>query len=962
MRIHQVQITGFGPFHETQIVDLDQFADHGIFVITGRTGAGKSSILDAIVYALYDSAPRYGNSGGRQLRSDHCAPGDPTRVELIFSAGGQTYRIVRTPEYVRPKARGAGLTTEKPTAELSRREGDQWVGIASQLRTVGEELHQILPLRCDQFLQVMLLAQGQFQKFLVASSDERQKLLRTLFNSDRFTDYDTVMQQRAAALRHELAQADSGVSATIQSLAQHAGRDVPDTANDEWLTAILDAHDTDVEVARDELDQASKELQAAQEALQEATDLAGRQRRFAEATALLAEVVAHQDAVRADRVRHDRGVAALSVVPAHAAVRKAVAEADQASTALAAARVRFADVVQSAPPADVSGMRDELSARLAVLTSRLADEQELQRLTSLAERRHRELGELAAAIEEIVQQRELHAGVLDVEPEISAEQVRVDLAGLRDELERSTKLVTARERLERAELDELRCGRALTAASTMLDALRERRLADQAGVLAQELREGQPCAVCGATEHPQPATHTGEPVTREMLDSARAELDAATEQARRSGDVVVSLRTTIDGLDGVRPVAELTDLVDQTALTLAATEQAERARKRARAEHDRLAADQQQHEVRRAALAQEAKGVTAQVDDLRLKVEQARGDAGSVTEQIQAVTDRVEACTELIAAQSEVETTDHRRTEAQRMFAQMLEHHGFADEQAFVGARIDQSVIDELARRIEIHDKALARAESTLGEPELRELPDEPADVPAAREAQREAQTVHEAASETFGVVRARAGSSLQLASSIRRGWASSARTRASFEVLDRLAKSLHGESPNLKRMRLESYVLAAELEQIVRAANVRLRVMSSGRYVLQRSTEVASRGTNAGLEVRVLDEYTGEIRSPESLSGGEKFLASLALALGLAEVVTNRSGGITLDTLFIDEGFGSLDSETLDIAMHTLDSLRENGRTIGLISHVESMKERVPAQLVVDTSPRGTSSVELRA
>uniref|UniRef100_UPI0028AEA229 SMC family ATPase n=1 Tax=Aeromicrobium sp. TaxID=1871063 RepID=UPI0028AEA229 len=313
MRIHRIEMTGFGPFRQTQVVDFEAFDDHGIFLITGRTGAGKSSILDAIVYALYDSAPRYGSSGGRQVRSDHCTPDEPTRVELTFSAAGRTYRIVRQPEYQRPKARGEGFTTQKAQAELSRLEGDQWVGIASQLRVVGEELHQILPLSCDQFLQVVLLAQGQFQRFLVASSDERQKLLRTLFRSDRFTDYDAVMQRRAGALRKELQLAESGIASTITALAEHAAQDAPAEPGEDWLTELLDGHDTDVEVAKAALEQADKELRATQDVLQQATDLAARQHRFAAASAAMTRLLADQDAIELDRQRRDRAVAAQSV-------------------------------------------------------------------------------------------------------------------------------------------------------------------------------------------------------------------------------------------------------------------------------------------------------------------------------------------------------------------------------------------------------------------------------------------------------------------------------------------------------------------------------------------------------------------------------------------------------------------------------------------------------------------------
>ena len=385
MRIHQVSMTGFGPFRQTQTVDLERFADHGIFLITGRTGAGKSSILDAIVYALYDAAPRYATGGGKQVRSTHCGPDEPSRVELVFSAGGQTYRIIRTPEYLRPKARGTGFTTEKATAELARREGDQWVGIASQLRTVGEELHGIVPLSCDQFLQVVLLAQGQFQRFLVASSDERQQLLRTLFRSDRFRDYDTHLQQRAGALRQQLSLVESGIAATVAALAEHAGREVPQEPDEDWLTEVLDAHDTDLEIARADLEQADKEVQAAHELLQQATDLAARQRRRAHADDQLARLTAERPVIEADRRRRDLVLAAQSVEVVHAGVLSSTQRADAAAVVLERAAARFAEVAPGPVPADLVAHRDEATSQLAVLRDRLADEQELERLRDEAE-------------------------------------------------------------------------------------------------------------------------------------------------------------------------------------------------------------------------------------------------------------------------------------------------------------------------------------------------------------------------------------------------------------------------------------------------------------------------------------------------------------------------------------------------------------------------------------------------
>ncbi|MBA4609667.1 SMC family ATPase [Aeromicrobium sp. Marseille-Q0843] len=962
MRIHQVTMTGFGPFRDTQTVDLDAFADHGIFLITGRTGAGKSSILDAIVYALYDSAPRYAAAGGKQVRSTHCEPNDPTRVELVFSAAGRTYRVVRTPEYLRPKVRGTGMTPEKATAELSVRQGDEWVGLAAQPRTVGEELHEILPLRCDQFLQVVLLAQGQFQRFLVASSEERQRLLRTLFRSERFSDYDTELQRRAGELRQELRAAESGIASTISTLAQHAGQEAPAEADEAWIAQVLVAFDADVELAKADLDQATKEVEAAAELLQQATELAERQRRLASATEAMALVVEQAPRIAADRLRRDLAVAAQSVEVAHRARVSAAGRAEQATAGLVAAEARFAEAVDGPPPADLAAHRDALTADLAVLTARLADEQELERLRALSATLTEQLDDLALRADDLTVQCRHHDAVLEREIDVTPEQAGSALERLRAELDLARKRATAERHLAEAQLEELKCGKARTAASTALDSLNERRLAEYAGTLAQELVAGEACAVCGSAEHPVPAALADDHVTEDALDRAREAFDRADHLARRAGEQAAALRATVQGWAEVRPLDELTAAVTEAEAVLTRAEQAEQERVSSRAAKERIEAALADLSVQRATVEQRAVATDQQVAALATTVARVRGASGSVVERIAVVTGHVEATAQLIEARATERTARERLRECDETFATTLDHHGFADEDEFLETRLDASAIAELTRRIEGHEALRVASQTALAAPELQDLPAEPADVARPQEVHTQAREVCRVATERHGAAKESAATANRVAAAIRREWATHAEARASYEVLDRLARSLHGESPNTRRMRVESYVLAAELEQIVAAANLRLHAMSSGRYALERSDVTATRGSNSGLEVRVRDDYTGVTRSPESLSGGEKFLASLALALGLAEVVTNRAGGITLDTLFIDEGFGSLDAETLEVAMHTLDALRQNGRTIGLISHVETMKERIPAQLAVERTVDGWSRVQARA
>ncbi|MGO1770280.1 MAG: AAA family ATPase, partial [Microbacterium sp.] len=215
MRIHRIEIEGFGPFRAAQVVDLDDYADDGIFLITGRTGAGKSSILDAICFALYGTTPRY-EEGEKRLRSDHAGPDDATRVALEFTAGGTRWRIERSPDYPRPKKRGDGTTLQKATAEMSAWDGAQWVGRAARPVDVGHLVDEIVGLSRQQFLQVILLAQGRFARFLLARNDERQRLLRSLFDTKRFEDYEQELAERSRAARERIDDGERDLVARLE--------------------------------------------------------------------------------------------------------------------------------------------------------------------------------------------------------------------------------------------------------------------------------------------------------------------------------------------------------------------------------------------------------------------------------------------------------------------------------------------------------------------------------------------------------------------------------------------------------------------------------------------------------------------------------------------------------------------------------------------------------------------------
>jgi exonuclease SbcC len=899
MRINRVTMAGFGPYREAQTVDFDAFSDDGIFLIGGKTGAGKSTILDAICFALYGSVPRYEGqaAAATKLRSDHCAPADQSFVELEFTVADVRYLLRRAPEYTRPKSRGDGVTTQKAEAELSFHDGQRWVGLEAQLRTVGVRVGEIVQLTQEQFLQVILLAQNRFQEFLLAKSEERQSLLRTLFGTRRFDDYDAVLQARYRALRDEL----GGSREAVAGLARHLGGvlaaegEPPVEAADAlaWMRESVSTERERLAHAEAEAERTDSAWQLARAEHQRLGELRALQRRRDEAEA------------RRDGLRD----AAAELAAAEAAALAGASTQAGPQPALDAAATALSELSGSLQPAADAEKRLPAMQR-AVTAAETRCEESAAALTAATEQAvgwRAELGGLNPALEEASRA---------AADQGAAQQLLDAIAPVRKALAASR---AARAALEAAQRRELESGQARTAASAALDALRVRRLAGHASELAAALDEGEPCPVCGSMSHPAKAPASAEPVTEADLDAAEAALAAAEAEAARRSHAAADARAALAELQGAAAGHS-----EESAAAVQAEGEARLAAAQA------AAARAAELRARRAVLEEKLAGHDCELERLRAGCDAAaarRSAAAAELEQARKAVDAARGAHESVAARLAAVTAIARE-------------------------------VREALRRHQEHDAALAAVAATLAEPAVRDAPAEAVPLDAAAARLEAASTARDVAREARATRAAHLETATRLLHEAEAAHERSAALEARFELVQRLANTVHGQTPNTMAMRLESFVLAAELEEIVAAANERLRQMSGGRYLLEHSDERAARGAQSGLGLAILDQHTGVARPTQSLSGGETFLASLALALGLAEVVTGRAGGITLDTLFIDEGFGSLDSETLEIAMGTLDSLRAGGRTIGLISHVEAMKEQIPARLQVDVADGGWSVI----
>lgn len=997
MRISALRIAGFGPFRGEQQVDFDQFAGDGVFLISGKTGSGKSSVLDAIVFALYGSVPRYEGQSAHGIRSHHAAPEDPSYVELEFELGDIRYLVRREPDYERPKRRGSGTTKHNAAAQLSQRVDGEWHGIAAKPVDVAKALAEVLPLSRAQFLQVVLLAQNRFQEFLHASTGERQAVLRALFATDRFK---RLTANLVDARREAVATAESASAAVARITLEIEGLTPAEVIEGHAPASPLSLSDAERRLglattaaarAAEETATTAAAQQRAEASLGEAKrvqELQSRRQRLLDEQARLA---AEAEAVAASRRQLERARAAAPLESGLQLSDSTATKLSRLSATRAKASEELLGHLREAPggAGEQPPQRGEALAGLVDESARvLGTLEELLRLEKALPSERRTLEELRSARTENGARLEKVNAELALHPErrallhehITGSEVQAAaLPGEEERLERATQLIavsTERASLVAEQLAALersaRLAELATAESAAERALIARRLASSALVLAHELTDDAPCPVCGSREHPAPAEGDDvDDVSDAALDRARTSAAKANDthaEAQVALSALVqragALDARLDGRAAEQLEAELVEAKQRVGLARDAT--------KALAQHRKQLADLEERE--RTLLVEQANArsrdgeLAAEISalDARLGADAARVDAGlGGFASIAARALHVRRTHELAGALDDLtRDLDAARTAAEEAEARLsaaLENSSFADREAAAAALLPQAAAAQLDARIRAHEQASASAESALADLNLQDVPAEPVDVAAASEARASAGRAHDAQVAThtrLGELATRLGG---LVARLGTELATSEELLARADTLRVLAGTLSGQEPNEKRMSLEAYVLAAELEEIVAAANAQLARMTAGRYSLEHDDGLQFRGAQSGLGLRIVDAYTGRSRATESLSGGETFLASLALALGLAETVTSRAGGVRLDTLFIDEGFGSLDGETLGTAMATLDRLRSGGRTIGVISHVEAMQEQITSKLQVTVDAHGESRVHAR-
>ncbi|MEU7475649.1 SMC family ATPase [Lentzea sp. NPDC042327] len=952
MRLHRLELTAFGPYPRPEAVDFDQLGADGLFLLHGDTGAGKTTLLDAVAFALFGRVP--GARGDvKKLRCEYADPQTPTEVSLELTVQARRFRIVRSPEFDRPKKRGGGFTTQPAKCSLTWLEGWDGEGI-TRIDDVARAVEDLLGMSYEQFFQVVLLPQGEFAKFLRSDTAEREVLLEKLFGTERFLDVEKWFRDRRLTAGRALDERRRGANELVHRVAEAAGEEPSDEPD--WLEALLDRLSRAVKELEERSVETAGLADSADALLAQARVQADQIRRVREARDLLQRVEdADSAAWFAER---DAARRAVPVVPAHGEIAKLrqsheFALRDEARAAEALERLGYAGTELRA---DAERFREEaggLGELAAEAERQKADERRLSELKHASYQVERRLLAVNAELEVLPEELARCRAQLDAAAEASAR-----LEGLKAKADAAEALPGALKALEARKNELHQAIDVHQKAKDVLQQVRQQRLENMAIELASALQRGKPCAVCGSPSHPAPAQPMlGGVGAADEEDAARDEQAAleqrnAAEKAQHAAELRIQSCWEVLGSDEPavvvaehRAAAELARTRSQRQTEFVALE----------AKTRELGAEKSRVEQDLVGLRTEHAALTTTVEVRAARLDAARGEHDDVLTRRDHLLRLAKALVELADRRSARDAALARVTEQEALVAALAAEAGFADVPTALAAARPPVKLQALDDRIAAWERARASATATLEElagvdpATAVDLDEVVAQATAARTTASEAATRLARARGAFD----RVG---ELAARLRAERKALEPLEAAYAELDALTDVINGRGQNSKRMTLRSYVLAARLEEVAVAASARLHRMSQGRYSFVHSDSAGARGTRGGLTLDVLDDYSGRERPAKTLSGGESFLASLSLALGLADVVANETGGALLDTLFVDEGFGTLDSDTLDIVMNTLDELRAGGRVVGLVSHVEELRQRIPTRLRVRKARTGST------
>ena len=919
MRPLNLTISAFGPYAKRTEIAMEALGSQGLYLITGDTGAGKTTIFDAICFALFGEASGP-NREASMFRSKYAEPGTPTEVELTFLHGGKEYYVKRNPEYLRPKNRGEGTTKQTADAELHMPDGK----VITKVKDVTEAIENLLGINRDQFSQIAMLAQGDFLKLLLADTKQRQEIFRELFQTKIYQILQIRLEEKRKEIYGQVEDGKKSVEQFIQGIqvpkddvlsidVQKAKRGEMTTEDVIELLDKLITQDEALKVKADDgLQQINNALEAVNKKIGAAEEVEKSKKAKADAEEKLKK---EEPELTLQKERFEEAGLKL----------KEKAQLEKETLAIEAELRQYEAAAT---------LQKELEQLQRENKERIAD-----RVKKEAERKEK-AGSLAKLKEEQASFQDTSAAIEIIKVNLAKIDEESEAAG---DLSESLKVFFAdQEKYIAAQEDYKKKDDAFQKANALYESKEQAFRDGQAGILAEKLKDGERCPVCGSTTHPHPATCSAEVPSENELEAAKKESAKARNLRDKASEEAGRCRTSLEIQE-----KEL----QKKSKKLLMTENPEEARKllgekknsckeRRAAEEERLMAEQDK--IKRKALLEK------QIPELETEVEALRSAIEKKTAQLSA--------------------EEAKLMEKEKQLAELKKGLKFENKAAAEAARAKlirqaaelQAAYEKAEKELSEQNEVVLRLRTAISENEKAIQAAKVTDVAGELNVQSELKEKQKGYISQSETVASRLKSNKNIRENIISKSAGMLEVEKKLQWVSTLANTANGKLLGKDKVMLETYIQTTYFDRIIRRANLRFLTMSGGQYELIRMKEAANVKSQSGLDLGVVDHYNGTERSVKTLSGGESFMASLSLALGLSDEIQSSAGGIQIDTMFVDEGFGSLDPETLDMAYKALAGLTEGNRLVGIISHVGELKYRIDKQIVVTKEKSGGSKIEM--
>ncbi len=944
MRPLLLTLSAFGPYAGKTKIPFEELGSQGLYLITGDTGAGKTFLFDAIVFALYGEASGSARETS-MFRSKYAGADTETYVTLRFWYRGKTYEVTRKPEYMRPAKRGEGMTLSRAEAVFTYPDGH----VVTRSKDVTRTVVQLLGIDRNQFMQIAMIAQGDFLRLLYARTEERSSIFREIFHTKAYVALQEKLKAQSGVLRMQCEEYEKSIGQYEEGILWEEGQE-PDLETLSGTGEIMAALNSVIELQERGMEEVRQSIQTAEASLEQ------NQRRMGEAQArrrVEEELAGAMEEIK----RMEPQLAPLRESLKSMQDRKEETEALKIQIRLEEEKLSFYEEEERLEK-DCAALDLEINRQI----------RQKEKKEETLRKNQEELGHLTQRLEQL---QDIDVRLVQARQRAEMNDRRVEaLKGLMDRLEETEGLFGL---LSQRQEEYRRAAARQQELKQVYERLQQRYLDEQAGVLAEELRQGMPCPVCGSLEHPRPAARQEGAPDQKAVEQAKKRWEesshAMQETSEAAGSAKGALERAAHGMmtsleaEGIltAPDKVFSAAAKSGSTSTAMTEDMQTIKQILKEAGFRLESDLAKGREEAAILRQELENTDklkrecGQLNRNKTQLEQDIQEAGQQCREMEEETSALRLRREILGNKLQEKRGTLAYKNREEALKQLNLKRGRAEEYETALSRMQQAY-EEKERA---YNNALQKKETLAGQLDKtgRET-----GMDELTEEQERLTLFKRQRQERYRQISHRYETNKKIQALIEKQSIGFQEAEKEWSLVKELSNTFNGNVSGKEKIMLETYVQMQYFDQVIRRANTRFMVMSAGQYELKRSVQADSLRRQSGLELDVVDHYNGTVRSVKTLSGGESFLASLSLALGLSDEIQSASGGIALDAMFVDEGFGSLDETALNQAVQALANLAQGNRLVGIISHVGELKERIDKKLIVTKDASAGSSVRLAA